>query len=164
MAKFVANKLPADAFELLKAGNLVAKQNRVVQVVTVGPEGWPNAGMLSYADVIANDANSIHLATWGDGECASDLRRNRKITLLVIDQDMAYYVRGEGVEVHPEGETLTDVNHSGGDSALAFFQIAVKQVLEDRVPTARVLGGVTFEGSEVEQIAHDAILKRLESI
>jgi len=164
MANVVAEKLPHDALELLKAGNLAAKQNRVVQVVTVGPEGWPNAGMLSYADVIAGDESNIHLATWGDGECASDLRRNPKITLLVIDHDMAYYVRGEGAEVHPEGETLTDVNQAGGDSALAFFHIAVKQVLEDRVPTARVLGGVTFEGSDSEQIAHDAILKRLESI
>jgi hypothetical protein len=164
MANVVADKLPDDALELLKSGHASAKQNRVVQVVTVGPEGWPNAGMLSYADIIAKDGSNIHLATWGDGECATDLRRNGKITLLIIDHDMAYYVHGEGVEVFPEGEVLTDVNQSGGDSALAFFHIAVNQVLEDRVPTARVLGGVTFEGSEVEQIAHDAILKRLESI
>ncbi len=164
MARFVSDSLPDDALALLRLGNLEEKQNRVVQIITVDEEGWANAGMLSYADVIAKDGGNLDLATWGDGECATDLRRNGRITLLVIDEDMAYYVKGRAREVQATGEALTDVNDDGGHSALAYFHITVQGVFEDRIPTAKVLGGVTFEGSESEQIAHDAILKKLASI
>ncbi len=164
MARFVSEDLPDDALALLRPGDLEGKQNRVVQMITVDEEGWANAGMLSYADVIARDGGNLDLATWGDGECATDIRRNGRITLLVIDKDMAYYVKGRAREVRATGDALTDVNDAGGHSALAYFHITVQGVFEDRVPTARVLGGVTFEGSESEQIAHDAILKKLASI
>ena len=164
MARFVSDSLPDDALALLRPGNLDEKRNRVVQIITVDEEGWANAGMLSYADVIANDGGNLHLATWGDGECATDLRRNGRITLLVIDDDMAYYVKGRASEIQVPGDPLTDANDTGGHSALAYFHIAVQGVFEDRIPTAKVLGGVIFEGTESEQIAHDAILKKLASI
>ena len=164
MARFVSDSLPDDALALLRPENLEEKQNRVVQMITVDEEGWANAGMLSYADVIAKNGSNLDLATWGDGECATDLRRNGRITLLVIDEDMAYYVKGRAREVEVSGDALTDVNDDGGHSTLAYFHVAVEGVFEDRVPTAKVLGGVTFEGSESEQIAHDAILKKLASI
>ncbi len=164
MARFVSDSLPDDALALLRPGNLAEKQNRVVQIITTDEEGWGNAGMLGYADIIAKDARNLDLATWGDGECAADLRRNGRITLLVIDDDMAYYVKGRAREVQVEGDPLTDVNDAGGHSALAYFHIGEIRVFEDRIPTARVLGGVTFEGSESEQMAHDAILKKLASI
>ena len=164
MARFISDSIPDDALALLRPGNLAEKRNRVVQIITVDEEGWANAGMLSYADVIANDGGNLHLATWGDGECATDLRRNGRITLLVIDDDMAYYVKGRASEIQVPGDALTDANDTGGHSALAYFHIAVQRVFEDRIPTAKVLGGVIFEGTESEQIAHDAILKKLASI
>ena len=164
MARLVSDSLPDDALALLRPGNLAEKRNRVVQIITVDEEGWANAGMLSYADVIAKDGGNLHLATWGDGECATDLRRNGRITLLVIDDDMAYYVKGRASEIQVPGDPLTDANDTGGHSALAYFHIAVQGVFEDRIPTAKVLGGVIFEGTESEQIAHDAILKKLASI
>ncbi len=164
MARFVSDSLPDDALALLRPGNLAEKRNRVVQIITVDEEGWANAGMLSYADVIAKDGGSLSLATWGDGECATDLRRNGRITLLVIDDDMAYYVKGRAAEIQVPGDALTDANDTGGHSTLAYFHVAVQGVFEDRIPTAKVLGGVIFEGTESEQIAHDAILKKLASI
>ena len=103
MARFVSDSLPEDALALLRPGNLDEKRNRVVQIITVDEEGWANAGMLSYADVIAKDGGSLNLATWGDGECAADLRRNGRITLLVIDDDMAYYVKGRASEIQVSG-------------------------------------------------------------
>jgi len=160
MAKWIGSNLPEDAFHLLQAGDIGSKRNRVVQIITVSPNGWPDPGMLSYADIVAKDRKTLHLATWGDGECALDLRHNRKIAILVIDRDMAYYVKGTAHELD-QGIKLTDINQEGGKSSLAFFKVTVDQVFEDRVPTARVLGGVTFEGSEIEEHAHQEILKRL---
>jgi Pyridoxamine 5'-phosphate oxidase len=161
MAKLVGNELPDDAVEALKPGNPDDKKGRVVQMITVNSAGWPDAGMLSYADVIARDRKSLRLATWGDGECANDMRNNGKIALLVIDYDMAYYVKGTASEIRLESTDLTDVNQEGGESPLAFFRIEVREVYEDRVPTARVLSGVKFEGSEVEEQAHEKILRQL---
>jgi hypothetical protein len=161
MAKLVGNELPDDALEVLKPGNPDAKKGRAVQMITVNSQGWPDAGMLSYADVIASDRKSLRLATWGDGECANDMRSNGKIALLIIDYDMAYYVKGTASEIRPPAPDLTDVNQEGDESPVAFFQIEVREVHEDRVPTARVLSGVKFEGSEVEEQAHEKILRQL---
>ena len=161
MAKLVGNEMPDDALEALKSENRGSKKGRAVQMITVNSKGWPDAGMLSYADVIARDRKTLRLATWGDGECANDMRSNGKIALLVIDYDMAYYVKGTASEIRPRATDLTDVNQEGGESPLAFFQIEVREVYEDRVPTARVSSGVTFEGSEVEEQAHEKILRQL---
>lgn len=160
MAKQIGNELPEDAFELLRPGDLGPKRNKTVQIVTVDSSGWPHAGLLSYADIIAKDRHGLCLATWADGECAQDLRHDGRITLLVIDRDMAYYVRGMAREAEA-GAELTDLNEEGDQSPLAFFEVRVKEVYEDRVPTARVLSGVTFGGSEIEERAHGAILAKL---
>jgi hypothetical protein len=161
MAKSIGSELPQDALGLLKPGDLASKRNRVVQIVTVNPEGWPNPALLSYADIVAKDKKTLHLATWADGECAADLRHNGRLAALVIDYDMAYYVRGIAKEVAGVAQDLTDVNQEGGESPLAFFKVRVEQVFEDRVPTAKVLSGVTFEGTEVEEQTHREVLRRL---
>ena len=140
MARFVSDSLPDDALALLRPGNLEEKRNRVVQIITVDEEGWANAGMLSYADVIAKDGGSLNLATWGDGECATDLRRNGRITLLVIDDDMAYYVKGRASEVHVPGDVLTDANDTGGHSTLAYFHVAVQGVFRGSYPDGQGAG------------------------
>jgi hypothetical protein len=161
MAKLVGNELPGDALEALTQGTPDAKKGRVVQMITVNSKGWPDAGMLSYADIIARDRRTLRLATWGDGECANDMRSNSKIALLLIDYDMAYYIKGAASEIRGRAADLTDVNQEGGESPLAFFEVEVKEIYEDRVPTARVVSGVRFEGSESEEVTHQKILRQL---
>jgi hypothetical protein len=161
MAKRIGNQLPEDAFALLKPGNMDAKRNKVVQIITVNRAGWPDAGMLSYADIVAKDKKDLRLATWGDGECANDLRHNGKLAILLIDRDTAYYIKGKAEEIKQGEKNLTDINQEGGESPLAFFKVRVEQVSEDKVPTAKVLSGVTFEGPEIEEKTHQEILKRL---
>ena len=164
MAKWFGDELPDDAFALLNSGDMGSRRNRAVQIITVNADGWPDAGMLSYADIVAKDRKALRLATWGDGECALDLRLNGKLAILVIDQDMAYYIKARAEEITDNRDKLTDINQEGGESPLAFFKVRVEQVFEDKVPTARVLSGVTFEGSEIEERAHQQILKKLLAI
>lgn len=159
MAKSIGSELPEDAFGRLKACDLASEHNRVLQMVTMNPEGWPNSALLT--DIVAKDKKTLHLATWSDGECAADLRHNGRLAVLVIDYDMAYYVRGIAEEVIGAGDGLTDVNQQGGDSNLAFFKVRIEQVFEDRVPTAKVLSGVTFEATEVEEQTHREVQRRL---
>ena len=164
MAKSIGTELPQDAFVLLTRGELASQDNRVVQIVTASQEGWPNLALLTYAGVMAKDKTTLHLATWADGECAADLRHNGRLVVLIIGHDMAYYVRGIAEEVTDAGRGLTDVNQQGGESALAFFKARIEEVFEDRVPTARILTGVTFEATENEEQTHREILKRLLSM
>ncbi|MPZ76716.1 MAG: hypothetical protein GEU77_09325 [Deltaproteobacteria bacterium] len=161
MANIIGAELPHDLLAALSAGDLASKHNRVVQIVTVGREGWPSTAMLSYTDVVARDEKTLHLATWADGECATDLRQTGRLAVLVIDYDMAYYIRGSAEEVTGVGDDLMDVNQQGAQSSLAFFRIRVEQVLEDRVPTAKVLSGVTFEAADIEEQTHSEVLRRL---
>jgi len=161
MAKLISNELPEEVFTALTPGDFASKHKRVLQVVTVNAEGWPSTAMLSYSDVVAKDKKTLALATWGDGECAADLRYNGRLAVLVIDYDMAYYVRGIAEEVIGAGSDLMDVNQQGGESPLAFFKVRVEQVFEDRVPTAKVLSGVTFAASAIEEQTHGEVLRRL---
>jgi hypothetical protein len=161
VAKRIGAELPEDAYSALRPGDLEAKRNCVVQIITINPQGWPDAGLLSYADILAKDRSTLCLATWEDGECASDLKHNGKIAVLLIDRDMTYYVKGTAEEQKLQGPPLADINQEGGESGLAFFKIHIEEVFEDKVPTARVLSGVTFEGSDIEEKAHREIFLRL---
>lgn len=161
MAKSIGSELPEDAFSLLNRGELASTDKRVVQMVTVNPEGWPDPALLTYAGIVAKDKKTLHIATWSDGECAANLLRNGRLAVLIIDYDMAYYVRGTAEKVIGAGVGLTDVNQQGAESPLAFFKVSIEEVFEDRVPTAKVLSGVTFEDTDVEEQTHREILKTL---
>jgi hypothetical protein len=161
MAVWIGKELPEDALKLLGPGDQTAKKQKVVQVVTVDEEGWPNAGMLSYYDIVAKDQTHLRLATWADGECARDLKRNGRLAMLIIDKEMTYYVKASARELPGAGEGLSDLNNQGGASPVAIFDVKVEGVFEDKIPTARVLTGVLFEGSEVEDQAHQGIFREL---
>jgi hypothetical protein len=161
MAIRIGTELPRDAFDLLKPEDRPSKRGKVVQIVTVDREGWPNAGMISYYDIVARSPSHLRLATWGDGECARDLRSNEKLVMLMIDRDMTYYVKARAEEIPEAGRGLTDVNNQGGESEVAIFDVRVEGVWEDKIPTARVLTGVVFQGSDMEDQAHQGIFRQL---
>ena len=161
MAIMIGKELPQDAFELLKPEGQASKRGKVVQIVTVDTRGWPNAGMLSYYDIVARTPSNLRLATWGDGECAKDLRCNGKLAMLVIDKDMTYYVKATAKEIPEAGGGLSDVNNQGEESLVAIFDVQVEGVWEDKIPTARVLTGVVFQGSDTEDQAHQGIFRQL---
>ena len=102
--------LPARLFDLLNGENLSWKLDKVVVLVTVDAKGWPYTAILSYLEVIAPDRGNIRLAPWNNSTTTGNIRRNGKVTLLVVDDSLAYYIQGTATELILTHENFTDSN------------------------------------------------------
>ncbi len=141
MAKFVGNKLPEDLYRRLAGGNLQACAGEAIPVCTVDPQGWPHPAILSYGEVIAKDECNVRLAAYKDSSSVSNMRRNGKLTILILDERIAYYIKGT-VE-----ELARELSSSPHDSKL---NLRVEQVLADGAneefePGVYITSGVTYK-------------------
>lgn len=94
MAKLIGSELDADLVERLSGRALERVADRVIQIVTVDEAGWPHPALLSYFEVVAIDRRNIRLATYTDSTTTANMRRNGKLTVMVIDRQVVYYVKG----------------------------------------------------------------------
>jgi Pyridoxamine 5'-phosphate oxidase len=122
MSKLVGAELPDDLFRWLSEG-LEANADKVILVCTVDEGGWPHPAMLSCLEVIAKDRRNIRLGPYKDSSTTQNMRLNGKLTMMVIDARIAYYVKG-GVE-----ELQRDLRSSPHISKL---NMRVEQVLTDQ--------------------------------
>jgi hypothetical protein len=99
--------------------------------------------MLSYTEVIAKDRSRIDLAIGKSSTTAKNLRRTRKITLLVTDSGLNYYVKGDAREIRESMEAV---------SFMSLFRVEVEQLLEDLEPDAVITSGVTFSRPEKKEV------------
>ena len=94
MSKVVGNKLPADLYQRLAGSDLQAHAEKAIIICTVDAGGWPHPSMLSYFEVIAKDDRNIRLAMHGNTSAANNLRRNGKLSIVIVDERVAYYING----------------------------------------------------------------------
>ena len=91
--------------------------------------------MLSYYEVVARDRSRIDLAIGKESTTAKNLRRTGKVTLLITDSGMNYYIKGGVREIRESME---------GVSFMSLFRVELEKLLEDQEPDAAITGGVTF--------------------
>ena len=140
MSKILGNKLPADLLERLAGKNLQALAEKAIMVCSVDSNSWPHPAMLSYFEIIAKDESNVRLAIYKDSATVSNLLRNGKLTIQVVDERIAYYVKGSVQEL-AHGMKSSPPN--------AKLNLRVEQVLADAAdeefePGAYVTGGVTY--------------------
>ncbi len=156
MARFIGSELPEDLYERLAGNHLQACAEKAVLICTVDQQGWPHPAILSYFEVIAKDKHNIRLATYKDSSTMSNMRRNGKLTILIIDERMACYIKGR-VEVLSQ-----EMSSSPHNSKL---NLRVEQVLADEAneefePGVYITSGVTYK-RPVEQSQATEMLKEL---
>jgi hypothetical protein len=159
LAHFVSNELPDDLYRRLQGNDLEAWAEKAILICTVDANGWPHPAMLSYFEVIAKDHRNIRLATYKNSKTTENMRRNGKLTVLVIDERVAYYIKG-----HVE-ELANAMNCSSHNSKL---NLRVEQVLADDADQqfeagTYVTGGITYKNpnSAPEQQKAQEILREL---
>ena len=140
MAKMLGLDLPADLQRRLRGDDLEAVADKVVLVSTVDAEGWPHAAMLSYFEVVAIDPRTIRIAAYGSSSTVANMRHTGKVTLIVIDERVAYYVKAE-VEELAAAMTATPFNAALECRVRAVLADEPDEVLE---PGAYVASGVTY--------------------
>ena len=159
MAKLIGTELPDDLYERLRGDRPEGYAGKVILLSTVDSEGWPHPAMLSYFEVVALDRRNIKLATYGGSGTANNMRRNGKATLSIIDERLAYYVKGSVTEFRRE---MRCSPHNSG------FRLRVEQVQADAASEeyeagAYVAGGVTYHSPDpaAEAAKGKAVLKEL---
>ena len=136
MSKERGTFLPSDLYEFLRGTTPADKFQQVILLSVVDPEGWPHFAMLSPWELVAKSPCRILLLLYKSGRTTCNIRTNCKLTLAIINPTLSYYVF---CFVHP----LPALEEASGQ---ALFELKVEQVLEDLVPTATILTGLTFEG------------------
>jgi len=146
MSRDLGRELPPALRARLDGRDLRALMGRAHLVVTLDAQGRPHPAMLSHGEILATGPGEIRVATYKTSTAANNLRRNGHITLCLVDAGMAYYVKGQAMELPPMADF----------PKLARFQVQVEQVLEDYSQAeiegeARVLGGITFTVGEATE-------------
>lgn len=136
-------ELPDRLWALMNGERLEEKLDRVVLLITLDENGWPYAAMLSYLEVVAPDRRNLRLAPWNNSTTTANLRRNGRVTLLIVDENLAYYIQGTATELSREME---------GFPGMAKVNVRMESLLEDKAMdyegSARITTGVRFENPQ----------------
>ena len=131
--------------DLLDGNHLDAQLYKVLLLITQDKGGWPYAAMLSYLEVIAADRSNLRIAPWSNSTTTANLLRNPKATLIVVDEEMAYYIQTTAEQMGRELE---------GFPGMAKINLRIESILEDKAldyeGAARVTTGIRFENPQMD--------------
>lgn len=159
MSRLVGKGLSEELFRRLSGEDIAAHMGKAIVIVTVDEGGSPHPAMLSYHEVVAKDRSTIDLAVGKTSATAGNLRRTGKITLLVTDSGVNFYLKGKARELRESMD---------GAPFMSLFRVESQQLLEDQEPDAVITSGVTFRRPKgemspiVERIFEGVRKERLE--
>jgi len=147
MSKLLGKALNDELLGHLNGKDIASKEGKAIIIVTVDEQEWSHPAVLSYYEIVAKNKGRIDIAVGKTSTTGKNLRRTRKITLLVTDQELNYYVKGDAREIKESIE---------GVPFMSLFRVEVAQLLEDQEPGAMITSGVTFnrpEKTEYSEVA-----------
>jgi len=135
MSKILGNELTDVLLKRLSGAAMATQEGKIIPIFTLDEEGWPHPALLSYYEVVAKNASTLEMAIWKDSSTANNLRRMGKISLMIADNGVNFYIKGAVKELEKE---MT------GAPPVSRFQITVEQLLEDQEPNAQITSGMTY--------------------
>ncbi|MEE8348251.1 MAG: hypothetical protein V3R94_01680 [Acidobacteriota bacterium] len=138
MSKELGPTLPQDLLNHLSNSASEEKSKEVILLNTVNENGWPRHGLLSHHEIIAKDPQRLLILLYSDSNSTRNVEREGKLSLVIINPNMSYFIlcRARPLPCLPDAPSES------------LFELRVDQVLEDTIPTARILTGITFEGND----------------
>ncbi|OGP26877.1 MAG: hypothetical protein A2038_01040 [Deltaproteobacteria bacterium GWA2_57_13] len=143
MSQLLGKELTEELFNRLNGEDVTSKTGKAIVLVTVDDKGWAHPAMLSYYEVVAKSRSRIDLAIARTSTTAKNLRRTGKITLLITDRGLNYYLKGTAREIQ---ESMSEVPF------MSLFGVEIEQLLEDQESDAPITSGVTFNRPQKKQI------------
>lgn len=135
MSQMLGNELPEALLNRLNGQDVESHEGKIIPIFTVDGAGWAHPALLSYYEIVAKNARNLDMALWKNSSTAANLRKTGKVTLMISDQSMNYYLKGSVTESEPE---MT------GTPAVARFRVTLEQVIEDQEPNAEITTGLTY--------------------
>jgi len=143
MSQLLGKELTEELLQRLKGENVTEHNGKAILIVTVDDQGWAHPAMLSYYEVVAKNPSTIDIAVGKTSTTGKNLRQSGKITLLITDRGVNYYVKGNARETQESMEKVP---------FMSLFRITVEQLLEDQEPEAEITSGVTFNRPQTKQV------------
>ena len=138
MTRSLGGALTPALVERLSQRDLPRRLGLVLPFVTVDADGRPHPMLVSYVEVRAYDAGTLGLVIGARSRSARNLVERGTGTLLVVEPDLAVYVKTRAVD----GPLPVA---GGGELGLGYFLLAVEDVLEDAA--ADWEGGMRIPGA-----------------
>jgi len=142
VSHLLGDQLPDDLLGRLRATPADGRDGQALLICSVGDEGWPHPAMLGQHEVIAVDAGRLRLATYATSQTTRNLAANGIVTMMIVDEGAAYYVKGMSQRVD-----------DASDLGLAVFDVRVHEVRVDGAAAAegavRIISGIRFEADDV---------------
>ena len=151
MSQILGKELTDALLKRLSGAAVASHEGKIIPIFTVDEAGWPHPALLSYYEVVAKNASTLEMAIWKDSSTANNLRRVGKISLMIADNGVNFYIKGAVKELEKE---MT------GAPPVSRFQITVEQLLEDQEPNAQITSGMTYARAK-ERDANDFSAKVL---
>ena len=151
MSKILGSELSETLLKRLSGAAIASHEGKIIPVFTLDESGWPHPALLSYYEIVAKNASTLEMAIWKDSSTANNLRRVGKISLMIIDDGVNFYIKGRVKELEKE---------MSGAPQVSRFQISVEQLLEDQEPNAHITSGMTYTRGK-ERDANDFSAKVL---
>jgi hypothetical protein len=148
MSKLLGKVINEELLGRLSGNDISSTEGKALIIVTVDEQGWAHPAVLSYYEIVAKSEDRIDIAVGKTSTTGKNLRRTGKITLLVTDAGINYYIKGDARETR---ESLGKVPF------MSLFRVEVAQLLEDQEPGATITSGIAFtrpektESSEVSE-------------
>ena len=135
MSRLLGNELPGMLQKRLSGVDIEAHEGKIIPIFTIDEAGWAHPALLSYYEIVAKNAATLDMALWKDSSTSKNLRQAGKVTLMIIDQGVNYYLKGSVRELHYEMPGAIPVSR---------FRVALEQVIEDQEPNAEITTGLTY--------------------
>src|SRR5262245_66378441 len=135
MSQLLGKKLTEALLDRLNGRDVGAHEGKIIPIFTLDESGWPHPALLSYYEVVAKNSTTIDIALWKNSSTAKNLRQTNKVTFLITDKGINYYLKGSVKELQTE---------IPGIPLQSRFRVTAEQLLEDKEPNAEITSGLTY--------------------
>ena len=135
MSQLLGKELTEALLKRLSGKDVKAHEGKIIPIFTLDESGWPHPALLSYYEVVAKNSTTIEIALWKNSSTARNLRQTNKVTFLITDKGINYYLKGSVKELQAE---------IPGIPLQSRFRVTAEQLLEDQEPNAEITSGLTY--------------------
>ena len=135
MSQLLGKELTEALLKRLSGKDVKAHEGKIIPIFTLDESGWPHPALLSYYEVVAKNSTTIDIALWKNSSTARNLRQTNKVTFLITDKGINYYLKGSVKELQAE---------IPGIPLQSRFRVTAEQLLEDQEPNAEITSGLTY--------------------
>jgi hypothetical protein len=135
MSQLLGKNLPVPLLARLNGTDVASHEGKIIPIFTVDEAGWAHPALLSYYEMVAKNESTLDMALWKNSSTANNLRKTGKVTLMITDKGVNYYLKGCVQELQYE---MT------GAAPVSRFRVTMEQVIEDQEPNAEITTGLTY--------------------